>query len=175
MVNVSLERAKADIKGPSLFMGKLKRPEDSINAWDLPEVEKTPENPRDWKTEVYAPTITMSGAGCDNDDEDDESSFDGKEGTSNPMIPTYGAGGDGNEPQDEPDDHELVTSTATEQATARELVTTANEPVTYTTMEQVTTADGLVTATTFPDVVPDPEDETQGTCTAPIMGHHQLS
>ncbi len=43
----------------------------------------------------------MSGAGSDNDDSDYESSVDGKEGTYNPMIPTSGAGGDGNEPQDE--------------------------------------------------------------------------
>jgi hypothetical protein len=111
VLTASLDGAKADIKGPSLFMGKLKRPEDSINAWDLPELEKTPENPRDWKTEVYAPTITMSGAGCDDDDEDDESSDDDKEGTTTPMIPTSGAGGGGDEPanysstsEDEDDD-----------------------------------------------------------------------
>ena len=170
MVNASLEQAKAGTRRPSLLTGDGEDPHDSIDAWTLPNQETTLENSRDGKTGTEAPRITTSGTGSDNDESDYESSLDGKEGTSNPMIPTYGAGGDGNEPPDEHDDYKLVTSTATEQATARELVTTANEPVTSTTMEQVTTADGLVTATTFPDAVPDPEDETQGMCTAPIMG-----
>ena len=85
------------------------------------------------------------------------------------MIPASGAAGDGNEPdndsstsEDEDDDMPSLTTD--------ELVTTANELVTSTAMEQVTTADGLVTATTFPDAVPNPEDETQGMYTAPIMG-----
>ena len=88
------------------------------------------------------------------------------------MSPASRAAGDGNEPdndsstsEDEDDDMPSLTTD--------ELVTTANELVTSTAMEQVTTADGLVTATTFPDAVPNPEDETQDMYTAPNWGHHR--